>query len=140
VPTDIRFDTKFAIAVRDDLAVWQKLNVTAFLSGGLAGTEPDLVGEPYRDASDRVYRRLVRQPILVFAASGEELATAQRRARDRGLLPAIYTQEMFATGHDLANRAAVAAVATEGLDLVGLGLFGDRKDVDKALKGLRLHP
>ncbi len=136
----MRFDTKFAIAVRDDLAIWQKLNVTAFLAGGLAGTEPDLVGEPYRDASDRVYRRLVRQPILVFVAGRDELAAAQRRARDRGLLPAIYTQEMFATGHDLANRAAVAAVGTDGLDLVGLGLFGDRKDVDKALKGLRLHP
>ncbi|TIU69464.1 MAG: DUF2000 family protein, partial [Mesorhizobium sp.] len=26
------FDTKFAIVLRDDLAVWQKLNVTAFLT------------------------------------------------------------------------------------------------------------
>lgn len=136
----MRFDTKFAIAVRDDLATWQKLNVTAFLSGGLAGTEPDLVGEPYRDGSDRVYRRLVRQPILVFAASRAELAAALDRARGRGLLAAIYTHEMFATGHDAANRAAVAAVATDALDLVGLGLHGERKDVDKALKGLRLHP
>lgn len=126
--------------MRDDLAVWQKLNVTAFLAGGLAGTEPDLVGEPYRDASDRVYRRLVRQPILVFAAGRDELATALGRARDRGLLPAIYTRDMFATGHDLDNRAVVAAVATQALDLVGIGVFGDRKDVDKALRGLKLHP
>src|SRR5215831_6725871 len=29
----MRFDTKIAIAVREDLAVWQKLNVTAFLAG-----------------------------------------------------------------------------------------------------------
>ena len=27
----MRFETKIAIAVREDLAVWQKLNVTAFL-------------------------------------------------------------------------------------------------------------
>jgi hypothetical protein len=26
------FDTKIAIVVRDDLAIWQKLNVTAFLT------------------------------------------------------------------------------------------------------------
>jgi hypothetical protein len=30
------FDTKIAIVVREDLAAWQKLNVAAFLSGGLA--------------------------------------------------------------------------------------------------------
>jgi hypothetical protein len=31
------FDTKIAIVVRDDLAVWQKLNVTAFLTSGIVG-------------------------------------------------------------------------------------------------------
>jgi hypothetical protein len=29
------FDTKFAIVVRQDLEVWQKLNVTAFLTSGI---------------------------------------------------------------------------------------------------------
>ena len=29
--TVAEFDTKVAIVVRDDLAVWQRLNVTAFL-------------------------------------------------------------------------------------------------------------
>lgn len=32
------FDTKIAIVLRDDLAVWQKLNVTTFLVSGIAGT------------------------------------------------------------------------------------------------------
>ena len=31
------FDTKIAIVVRDDLATWQKLNVTAFLMSGITG-------------------------------------------------------------------------------------------------------
>jgi hypothetical protein len=30
------FDTPVAIAVRDDLPVWEKLNVTAFLATGIA--------------------------------------------------------------------------------------------------------
>jgi hypothetical protein len=29
----VRFDTKLAIVVRNDLETWQKLNVTAFLAG-----------------------------------------------------------------------------------------------------------
>jgi hypothetical protein len=29
------FDTKIAIVVREDLATWQKLNVTTFLTSGI---------------------------------------------------------------------------------------------------------
>jgi hypothetical protein len=58
----------------------------------------------------------------------------------RGVKPAIYTQELFATGHDEANRAAVAAVAADDLDLVGIALRADHKAVDKIVDRLRLHP
>ena len=133
------FTTKIAVVVRDDLAVWQKLNVACFLSGGLVGSYPELAGERYRDASGRTYGPLVRQPILVFAATSEELTRTLRRCSERGLPASIYTRELFATGNDVANRAAVAAVATDGLDLVGLAIHAERKDVDKVTKGLKLH-
>src|SRR5690348_6958048 len=81
------FDTKIAIVVREDLAAWQKLNVAAFLSGGLAGCYPEIVGERYSDASGRDYGALVRQPILIFAAAGEELTRSLSRARERGITP-----------------------------------------------------
>jgi len=135
----MRFDTKIAIVVRDELATWQKLNVACFLSGGLAGSYPELPGERYVDASGQSYGRLMRQPILVFSASGEELTRALRRALDRGIAPSIYTRDLFATGNDADNRAAVARVPTQALDLVGLALHADRKDVDKVIKGLALH-
>jgi hypothetical protein len=138
--SSMRFDTKIAILVRADLAVWQKLNVASFLAGGLVGANVELAGEPYVDGSGRVYGPLVRQPVLIFAASASELTGTLRRALESGLTPAIYTKELFATGHDAANRAAVAAVATDALDLVGLALHGERKVVDKAVKGLSLHP
>ena len=133
------FDTKIAVVVRDDLATWQKLNVTCFLSGGLAGSSPEIVGKAYADASGNLYGPLVRQPILVFAATAADLQKARRRAIDRALPISIYTKELFATGHDDANRAAVAAVAGDELDLVGLAIHADRKSVDKVLKGLSLH-
>jgi len=134
------FDTKIAILVRADLATWQKLNVTAFLAGGLVGSYPELPGETYRDGSGQLYGPLIRQPILVFTADGAGLARSLRRALDRNLRPSIYTSQLFATGNDRDNRAAVAALATEALDLVGLALHADRKEVDKVVKGLRLHP
>ncbi|BBK44497.1 hypothetical protein STVA_45170 [Allostella vacuolata] len=136
----MRFETKIAVVIRDELDVWQKLNVAAFLSGGLVGLHPELPGEPYVDADGQRYGPLVRQPILVFAATGAELARTLRRSRGRGLVPSIYTRELFSTSHDAANRGAVAAVPTDALDLVGLALHGDRKAVDKVIDGLRLHP
>jgi hypothetical protein len=136
----MRFDTKIAIVVREDLATWQKLNVACFLAGGLVGSYPELAGERYADASGRSYGPLVRQPMLIFAASRQQLRDTLDRALARGLDPSIYTAELFATGNDVDNRAAVAAVGTDALDLVGIGLHGDRKDVDKATKGLALHP
>lgn len=137
--TPFRFDTKIAIIVREDLAAWQKLNVTAFLAGGLCGSYPELPGEFYRDGSGRQYGKLIRQPILIFAASAVELARTRERAAERHLPISIYTKDLFATGNDADNRAAVAAVPTEALDLVGIALHADRKDVDKVVKGLKLH-
>jgi hypothetical protein len=58
---------------------------------------------------------------------------------DRGVVPAIYTSELFATGHDEANRAAVAAVRSEDLDLVGIAFRAERKTVDKVVDRLRFH-
>lgn len=43
------FDTKIAVILRDDLAVWQKLNVTAFLMSGIVAQTKEIIGEPYRD-------------------------------------------------------------------------------------------
>ena len=60
-------------------------------------------------------------------------------ARDRGVELAIFTAELFATGHDAANRAAVAAVPGEDLDLVGIAMHAERKLVDKVVDKLRRH-
>ncbi|HTK92124.1 MAG TPA: DUF2000 family protein [Verrucomicrobiae bacterium] len=136
----MRFDTKIAVALADDLPVWQKLNVTAFLTSGLAAAHPALIGEPYGDADGVAYHALFRQPVLVLAGTRAALSRARARAHERGLKLAIYTEGMFATGHDAANREVVAAIPTAGLDLVGLSVWGDRKLVDKALDGLTLHP
>ena len=136
----VRFDTKIAVILRADLAPWQELNVTAFLASGVAAAAPESIGEHYADADGTKYLPLFGQPVLVFSAPGrEELARALQRALDRDVMPAVFTADMFATGHDGANRAAVAVVTRGELDLVGLALRGPRNAVDKITKGLALH-
>jgi hypothetical protein len=65
---------------------------------------------------------------------------AYERAMERGVDLSIYTRELFATGHDEANRAAVADVTADELDLVGLAMWADRRVVDRVLDQLRPHP
>ncbi|MFD2466684.1 DUF2000 family protein [Amycolatopsis silviterrae] len=134
-----RFDTKIAVLLRDDLASWQRLNVTAFLVSGVAHATPELLGEPYLDADDTEYLPMFRQPVLVFASTAETLALARSRALTRGLRFSIFTDELFQTGNDVDNRAAVRAVPGEKLALAGMAMHGPKNAVDKILKGARLH-
>ena len=92
----VRFDTKIAVLLRDDLEVWQRLNITAFLVSGIGQRNPEVIGEPYAD--------------------------------------------LFTTGNDRDNRAAVRAVGRSSLDLVGMAAYGPRGAVDKIVKGARMHP
>jgi hypothetical protein len=135
----VRFDTKIAVLLRDDLLGWQRLNVTAFLVSGLAATLPELIGEPYEDADGTPYLPMFRQPVLVLEGSKEVLTAAHQRTVARELPLAVFTADLFETGFDAANRAAVKAVPRDALDLVGIALHGPKNAVDKIVKGARLH-
>ena len=135
----VRFDTKIVVLLSDGLAAWQELNVTAFLVSGIATSAPDLVGEPYRDGDGVEYLPMLRQPVVVMTGDAELLTAARARAVSRGVTPAVYTRDLFSTGHDEANREAVAAVPTDDLDLVGIAVRGPRNAVDRIMKGARLH-
>ena len=132
----MHFDTKIALLLRDDLLTWQRLNVTAFLVSGL---DRSLVGLPYEDANGVQYRPMFGQPVLIFEGSSDVVRAAHSRAVGRHLPTAIFTADLFATGNDADNRAAVRAVQTEKLDLVGLAVHGPKNAVDKVLKGARMH-
>jgi hypothetical protein len=136
----MRFDTKIAIVVRQDLQTWQKLNVVAFLASGIAGGVDEVMGKPYEDGSSNRYLEMFRQPVLIYAGTAEALTQTHQRALARDLPTALYTEELFNTGNDDDNRAAVRAVPADRLNLVGLAIYGPRNAVDKVCKGLSLHP
>ena len=135
----MQFDTKIAIVVRTDLEPWKKLNVAAFLSGGIAATFPECIGAPYEDGSNTKYLSLIGQPILIYGADRAALSRALERALARNVMPAVYTEEMFRTTHDAANREAVSVVARADLNLVGLAMRAERKVIDKIIDGLKFH-
>ena len=130
---------KLAVVVESDLAMWQKLNVTAFVVSGLAATSPGLIGEPYVDGSDATYLPMFAYPLIALTGSPAKVKRAFHRSAQRGLRTTVYTRELFATGNDADNRAAVATIPTADLDVVGFAVAGPPSVVDKALDGMRLH-
>ncbi|UFZ06653.1 DUF2000 family protein [Bradyrhizobium ontarionense] len=136
----MQFDTKIALIIRTDLEAWQKLNVAAFLASGIAAAFPECIGAPYEDGSATPYHALIGQPILIYGApDGAALSRALDRALSRNVKPALYTEDMFKTTHDEANRAAVRAVVRTDLNLVGLAFRAERKVADKIVDGLKFH-
>jgi hypothetical protein len=135
----MQFDTKIAVVVRSDLEPWQKLNVASFLAGGIAAAFPDCIGDAYEDGSGTKYLSLIGQPILIYGADGPALSRALERALARSVTPALYTEDMFKTTHDAANREVVKAVARADLNLVGIAMRAERKVIDKVVDGLKFH-
>ncbi|XOK11443.1 DUF2000 family protein [Agrobacterium tumefaciens] len=133
------FDTKIAIILRDDLAVWQKLNVTAFLMSGIVAQTKEIIGEPYRDGAGNVYNPLSIQPVVVMATDQEALRKIHQRSLERDITTSLYIEEMFATGHDVANRQVFSEFSPDNAKVVGMALRADKKIVDKITKGAKLH-
>jgi len=133
------FDTKIVVMLRDDLKPWQELNVTAFLATGVVGTEPALIGEAYRDRAGNVYNPMSIQPMVVLSADAATMSKAHRKCLELDVRASAYVEEMFATGHDAANRAVFAEFAPEDAKLVGIAFRAPKKVADKISKGARMH-
>ncbi|MBF4694651.1 DUF2000 domain-containing protein [Fusibacter ferrireducens] len=134
----MNLEKKIAIIVKEDLMSWQKLNVTAFLAGGIGGSQ-EVIGEPYWDASDVQYLPMIDQPIIIYAATQAVLKEILKKGLSKEVEFAVYTEELFNTGNDIANREQVRAYKTEALNIVGLGIYGKKNHVNKLVKGLKLH-
>jgi hypothetical protein len=133
------FDKRVAVVLLEDLATWQKLNVTAFLATGIADAAPDAMGEPYVDAAGNGYARLLGQPIMIHAANQQILRRVREQALQRHLQCAAYVRAMFESGHDEANREAFLLDPADAMDLVGIAVRGPAKDIQRAVKGAPLH-
>lgn len=124
--------------MRDDLLVWQKLNVTAFLMSGIGGTQ-NIIGEPYVDDDGVAYLPMSQQPIMIYSASNQELKEMLKKSLTKEVEMTIYTEELFETYNDADNRAKIAEYKTDDLNLVGIGMIGKKNHIDKLTKGFKLH-
>ncbi|MFL0198492.1 DUF2000 family protein [Clostridium sp. WILCCON 0269] len=134
----MEFVNKIVVIIRDDLLVWQKLNVTAFLMSGIGGTQ-NIIGEPYVDGDGVAYLPMSQQPIMIYSASNQELKEVLKKALTKEVKMTIYTEEIFKTYNDKDNLSKVAEYKTDDLNLVGIGMIGKKNHIDRLTKRLKLH-
>jgi hypothetical protein len=106
---------------------------------GIVGANPEIIGEPYVDAEGNNHMRLSEQPVIVLVGPANLLTNVRKRALSRGIGTAVYIEEMFATGHDAANRAVFAEHGPDEENVVGIALRAEKKIVDKITKGAKMH-
>jgi len=135
----MQHDTKIGVIIKSDLKTWQKLNVTAFLSSGVAAANMDSIGKNYIDGSDKEYLSIFNQPVFVYEASAEHLQRTRARLDSREVKAALYVEEMFVTNNDEDNRATIQSVKSEDMKIVGLAFRAPSKIFDKIVSGLKLH-
>jgi hypothetical protein len=134
----MEYDTKIKIVLRNDLETWQKLNITAFLMSGIAGTQ-NIIGQPYVDKDQVQYLPMSQQPIMIHSATGDQMNDLLKKALTKDVVISIFTEELFNTFNDEDNRTMVANFKTDELNLVGVGIRGKKNHVDRLLKGFELH-
>lgn len=73
------------------------------------------------------------------SADAETIKAIYCRAMQRGARLSLYIEDMFSTGHDAANRAAVKTREPASMNIAGFALREEKKLVDKITKGARMH-
>lgn len=135
------YENKIAMVIRDDLQTWQKLNVASFLASSVAIQFPETHGAKFVNASGSEYLPFIKHPILIYKADTQaEIKRAFQRARERQLHIGIYTDALFSTKNEDGNHLEISKSSDDDQILAGIVVYGENKQVNKALDGLKFHP
>jgi hypothetical protein len=119
------------IIVDAALPAGRAANAAAVIALTLGKLRPDLAGADLIDASGVAHPGLIPIGIAVLGAPGPDLGTIRAKALARALLLVDFPTEGQQTTDYAAFGTAVAAIPTDELTYVGIGLYGPRKAVGK---------
>lgn len=98
------------------------------------------MGNDFIDASNVRYLGMLCYPVIIYKADPGKLRNLYQKAVTRGLHIEIYTKKLFETMNETDNLSAISQFREDEQDYVDLVFYGDRRHIDKVLKGQKLHP
>lgn len=128
------FTKKMVIVLRKDLNSWPLTNtighIAAFLGNKMKESFDTGVTFQSKDLLD--YPRNSQYAVVALSADEAQLKNLIKELRNRNLLWIAYVQEMIDLADDTELEQALEAKNSEDMDVLGVGIFGDKAD----LKGL----
>ncbi|WP_410014266.1 DUF2000 domain-containing protein [Sodalis sp. C49] len=126
------------IVVDSELPAGRAANAAAVIALTVGQRHPALVGLPLVDASGCEHPGLIPIGITVLAADRATLSALRDKGAGSGCDIIDFPVQGQQTTDYAAFREAVAHVATEELQYVGLALVGERKPISKIVAKLGL--
>lgn len=133
---------KYVVVVEEGLAPGLVVNTVLHLGTQFGAVAPQVTGTEVTDASGAVHSGLPVYPNVVLRAPADALCACIRAARDQaveeGVLCLDYLREGHLTRTDDEYRHAVGQISTGSMVYYACLLFGDRKQVNKLIRGFSL--
>jgi hypothetical protein len=130
---------KCAIVVSEELPTGLAANAAGVLSVTLGHRVDGLVGTDVKDADGVVHPGIISMPIPILNAPRDKIATIVRAAaEDNDLFFVSFSAlaQSCRTNDEYIDN--MAATATADLDIVGIGLHGPHKRVNRLIGSLPL--
>ena len=124
-----------------NLASWQQMNTVAHLSASFAArTGKNLFMQDTVETQDGESMKLNIQHAIMIkeAPSNDELKKVIKEARKANLGVVEFTREMLQTSDDKKVRETTAGKTYQDIEILGVLLFGERKQVENFTKEFEL--
>ena len=135
----MRARKKCVVVVDGDLPVGLMVNAAACLAVTLGSAIEDIVGEDATDGSGMVHAGLIPTGIAILKADAEAVKAIRMKAEGQeGVFVADFTGAAQRPKDYPEYLENVSKAPSEELNYLGVGLYGDKKPINKLTGGLPL--
>jgi lysyl-tRNA synthetase class 2 len=134
------FDKKMVLVVEKELGEWKLLNALSHMAAFIGNKMPTVfdTGDHFETKDGVKLPRNSQYPIVVLSATKSQVKQLTLEAQKQGTLFISFTKDMIETTDDKKLEKMLSEQDSEHVDYLGIGLFGDKKNLDELTKGLQL--
>ncbi len=134
------FSKKIVIVVNRNLENWQVLNAVAHTSAYLGNKLGNnfLTAEYFETKDGKRHPRNSQFPIIVLSAKPGQLSPLMEEIRKAGLLYLGFIRDMIENNDDEEIVRIISEKLDSGIEYLGIGIFGDKEQLNYLTKKFSL--
>jgi hypothetical protein len=134
------FEKKMVMVVEKELGEWKLLNALSHMAAFIGNKMPDTfdTGTHFETKDGVKLPRNSQFPIVVLSATRSQIKELTEQAQKQGILEITFTKDMIETTDDKKLEKMIGEQDSEHLDYLGIGLFGQKSELDEITRGLTL--